>query len=46
MKNKVLSLHNRLKENEEKTKNLKEEVERLRTDNVKLTTDMKIIRNE
>lgn len=46
MKNKILSLNNRLKDNEEKTKDLKDEVERLKTDNLKLTTDVKIMRNE
>ena len=33
-------------ENEDKTKVLEEEVERLKTENVKLSTDVKIIRSE
>jgi hypothetical protein len=36
----------RLDNNEDKTRSLEEEVERLKTENVKLTTDVKIIRSE
>jgi len=35
-----------MSENEEKTKYLQEEIETLKTDNVKLSSDMKIIRGE
>ena len=46
MRNKIISLSQRLQENEEKTGHLNEEVEKLKTENIKLTTDVKIIRNE
>ncbi|CDW78098.1 UNKNOWN [Stylonychia lemnae] len=46
MKNKILQLQQSLAQNEEKTNNLESQVDKLKTENLKLTTDVKIIRNE
>lgn len=46
MKNKILQMQQRLDTGEDKTKTLEEEVEKLKTENVKLATDVKIIRSE
>ena len=46
MKQKVFTMQTRMSENDEKTKYLQEEIEVLKTDNVKLSSDMKIIRGE
>ena len=46
MKNKILQLQSALKSNEDKTTNLQDEMEKLKVENVKLTTDVKIIRSE
>ena len=46
MKNKILSLQTKLKDNEDRTANLQDDMEKLKVENVKLTTDVKIIRSE
>lgn len=46
MKKTILQMQQRQDNGEDKMKLLEEEVERLRTENVKLTTDVKIIRSE
>jgi hypothetical protein len=46
MKTKMMQMQNRLNGQEEKTKSLEDLVEKLKTENLKLSTDVKIIRNE
>eukprot|EP00347_Sterkiella_histriomuscorum_P010150 403377411 len=46
MKNKLLQLQQTVIMNEEKTQVLESNVDKLKTENLKLTTDIKIIRNE
>ena len=46
MKNKFVQLQQRLMDQEEKTRDLETQVDKLNTENLKLTTDVKIIRNE
>ena len=46
MKNKMIQLQQRLTNQEEKTQELESTVSKLKTENVKLSTDVKIIRNE
>ncbi len=42
----MMQMQNRLNGQEEKTKSLEDLVEKLKTENLKLSTDVKIIRNE
>ncbi len=42
----MLNMQGRMSDNEEKCRLLESEVDKLRIENVKLTTDVRIIRNE
>jgi hypothetical protein len=46
MKQKIIQLQQRADVGEEKTRGLEDEMHRLKTENLKLSTDMKIMRSE